>query len=71
MKMKTVAEQIFLSGVESVLPDKLIRSQVRLTDGILYVPESEFSLRNFEHIYVIAVGKAGALMAKEMELILG
>lgn len=67
----TVAEQIFLSGVDSVLPGKLIRSQVKLTDGILNILECKYPLLNFENIYVIAAGKAGALMAKEMELILG
>lgn len=72
MKTKTVAEQIFLSGVESVLPDKLIRSQVKLTDNwMLCVLGNRFPLQSFNNIYLIAVGKAGALMAKEMELILG
>lgn len=71
IKTRTVAEQIFLSGVESVMPGKLIQSQVKLTDGILNIWEHQYPLLNFENVYVIAAGKAGALMAKEMELILG
>jgi hypothetical protein len=29
--MKDIAEQIFLAGVDAVLPEKLIRSQVKLS----------------------------------------
>jgi hydroxypyruvate reductase/glycerate 2-kinase len=70
MEIRTVAENIFLSGVESVLPDKLIRSQVKLIDNILYITNFQFPLIDFNHIYIIGAGKASALMAKEMETIL-
>lgn len=53
------------------MPGKLIRSQVKLTDSILNILEHQYQLLNFENVYIIAAGKAGALMAKEMELILG
>lgn len=69
--MRKAAEEIFLAGVESVLPKKLIRMQVKLNDGILQIAESLYPLSQFRHIYVLAVGKAAALMAKEIEDILG
>jgi len=71
MNPKTTIEQIFLSGVESVLPDRLIQSQVMLIDKVLHVADKQFPLAVFKNIYVIAAGKASALMAKEIELILG
>lgn len=68
---KTDIKQIFLSGVENVLPDKLIKSQVRLCDEILYIQQSSFNVLDFENIFVIGAGKATALMAKEIESVLG
>lgn len=70
MEIRTVAEKIFLSGVESVLPDKLVRSQVHLIDNVLNIMNFQFPLADIDHIYVIGAGKASALMAKEMERIL-
>lgn len=68
---KKELEQIFLSGVESVLPNRLIRSHILLIDKILHVSNKQFPLSDFKNIYLFAVGKASALMAKEFELILG
>lgn len=68
--MKTVAEQIFLSGIESVLPDKLIRQQVKIIDNILCIADFHIQLTNLKHLYVIGAGKASALMAKGMEEVL-
>lgn len=71
VQSKTDIKQIFLSGVENVLPDKLIRSQVRLYDKTLHIQQNSFSVLDFENIFVIGAGKATALMAKEIESILG
>ncbi len=70
MKISAVAEEIFLSGVESVMPDKLIRLHVKLIDNVLNIMNFQFPLIDINHIYVIGAGKASALMAKEMETIL-
>ena len=71
MKMRGEAEQIFRSGVDHVLPDQLIRSQVKIADNVLYVANQPFPLDTFQHIYVIGAGKASALMARGLESILG
>jgi len=68
---KTDIKQIFLSGIESVLPDKLIKSQVRWSNNVLSIQNHSFYLPDFENIFVIGAGKATALMAKEIESILG
>lgn len=71
MDMKQTAKEIFLAGVTSVLPDKLIRSQVKLTGNILKVRDCTYDLSTIENIFVIGAGKASALMASEIENILG
>jgi len=70
-EVKAVAEQIFLSGIESVLPDKMIQTQVKIIDDVLYLADTQFRLSNISHIYVLGAGKASALMAKGLETILG
>lgn len=69
--MEKIIEQIFLAGIESVLPEKLIQSQMKLSDDLLQIAGKTFPLSRFRHIYVLAVGKAAALMAKETENVLG
>ena len=69
--MRKIAEQIFLAGVESVLPEKLIQSRMKLFDGVLQISEKTFPLSDFKNIYVLAAGKAAALMAAKTENILG
>lgn len=69
--MKKIAEEIFLAGVESVLPEKLMQSWMKLSGDTLQIAEKRFSLSRFNSIYVLAAGKAAALMAKETENILG
>lgn len=71
MDRNSIAEQIFLAGVAGVLPDQLIRSQVKLMKNILSVAGNNYDLSSIKNIYVIGAGKASALMAREMESILG
>ncbi|MEA4937250.1 MAG: glycerate kinase [Paludibacter sp.] len=71
MDRNSIAEQIFLAGVAGVLPDQLIRSQVKLNGNILSVAGNNYDLSSIKNIYVIGAGKASALMASEMESILG
>ena len=69
--MKQKAEQIFLAGVQSVLPDRLIRNSLKIGDSTLFVNEKRFNLSDFENVFVLGMGKASALMAKEIENIFG
>jgi glycerate-2-kinase len=71
LNFKTIAEKIFLSGVESVLPDRLITSVMNLKDNILNISDLSFSLETIENIYVIGAGKASAMMGAEVEKVLG
>ncbi len=71
MDYKIIAEQIFLSGIESVLPDKLIRERVKVKDSTLFISTLQFPFNSINRIFVIGAGKASAMMAKEIENILG
>ena len=71
MNNRTVAEQIFLAGVERVLPDRLISKTMYLQDNSLFINDFSFNLDPVKNIYVIGAGKASALMGAEVERILG
>lgn len=71
MDIKFLAEQIFKTAVESVLPEKMIHRHVALKNSILCISGMPIPLDNINHIYLIGAGKASAAMAKEFENILG
>ena len=71
MNYKTIAEQIFLAGIESVLPSRLITKKMFLKDNCLNIGDLSLSLETIENIYVIGAGKASAMMGAEVEKILG
>jgi len=71
MNQRQTAIDIFLAGVESVKPDNLIRRYISLSDNKLKVENLIFDLSLIKNIYVVGAGKASALMAQELELILG
>src|SRR5664280_1064725 len=68
---KTIAEQIFLAGVESVLPSRLITKKMSLKDNSLIIGPQSYPMEAIENIYVIGAGKASAMMGAEVEKILG
>lgn len=69
--MRKIAEQIFLAGVEHVLPDRLIAQQVNREGSLLHIAGRTYPLSPDGRVYVLAAGKAAALMAKETENIMG
>jgi glycerate 2-kinase len=71
LNYRTIAEQIFLAGVDNVLPEKLISSVLRLKDNSLEINDLSFSLGSIDNLYVIGAGKASAMMGAEVEKVLG
>jgi glycerate 2-kinase len=71
MNYRTVAEQIFLAGVESVLPHRLITRAMSLNGNSLKIGSLTYNLEDIENIYIIGAGKASAMMGSEVEKILG
>ncbi len=71
MNYRKIAEQIFLAGVYSVSPDRLIHNQIKLTGTTLSIGKQVFSPDKTKGIYLIGAGKATAGMALATEEILG
>ena len=71
MNRRAIAEQIFLAGVDSVLPDRLFAGLVTIKDNNICFGKHKFSLAEFGKIYIIGAGKSSARMAAEVENILG
>ena len=71
MNRREIAEQIFLAGVESVLPDKLISGNLALKGNTLHIGQKRINLEKTGNIFIIGAGKASAIMAREVEKILG
>ncbi|NSW95125.1 MAG: glycerate kinase [Bacteroidales bacterium] len=70
MNNRQKAELIFLEGVKSVLPEKLIRNHLSLTGPVLRIGNLSFREDELENIYVVGAGKASAAMAHYVENIL-
>jgi hydroxypyruvate reductase/glycerate 2-kinase len=71
MNNREIAEKIFMAGVRSVLPEKLITGIMKLEGSILTVSDHKVPLDSIKNIYVIGAGKASAAMGHYVESILG
>ena len=71
MNNRQIALEIFLAGVESVKPDKLIHKSIAYSGQQLVMNNQVFDLSTVHNIYVIGAGKASALMAQSLESVLG
>jgi glycerate 2-kinase len=70
MDQRQKAIEIFLAGVESVLPNNLIKRYISINQNSLHIEELTFDLSIIKNIYVVGVGKASAAMAQALESIL-
>lgn len=70
-KLRQDAWDIFQAGLKAVDPRVAVHTYVRRDGDELVVDERSYRLADFEHIYVIGGGKAGAAMAAAIEEILG
>lgn len=71
MNSREKAEDIFRVAVNAVLPSVLVPSQVLIKDNFLHIGDYKFPLDLIDDMYVIGAGKASAMMALEVEKILG
>ena len=58
MNNREISENIFMAGVRSVLPEKLITGIMRLEGSILAISDHKILLDSIKNIYVIGAGKA-------------
>ena len=70
MNSREKAEQIFISGVKSVTPEKLISRSMSVKGSVLKICDLSFSLDVIRNIFVIGAGKASAAMGHYVENIL-
>ncbi|WP_396612606.1 glycerate kinase [Haloferax sp. S1W] len=66
-----VALDCLRAGVESVLPDRVVRESVSLDGDTLTVAETTYDLSDYDRILVVGGGKAGDGVADALEEILG
>ena len=71
IKLPEAANHILLTAIDAVKPDQLIKQKISIQDDILKVEDREFDLKQYHRVYVIGAGKASAVMAREMENLLG
>jgi glycerate 2-kinase len=62
---------IFQAALQAVDPGEAIRTHVRREGDQLYMANRTYDLRQYDALYVIGVGKAGAAMAIAVEALLG
>ena len=76
VKLKNDAKDIFMHSLKYVSPYEAIKNFVRISDNKIILGNDEctlqyFNLEDFNRIFVIGAGKAGASMAKALEHVLG
>ena len=70
-KLRRDAAAIFKAGLEAADAGKAVRAHLSLTGGQLKAGSKRFPLKAFDRIFLLAVGKAAAQMAIEVESIVG
>jgi len=69
-KERGIALKILEKGITSVLPENVIRNNVKLEGSVLKIKDQEFKLEDYDHIFVIGGGKASYQMATSINKIL-
>jgi glycerate 2-kinase len=66
-----LVQRILAAALQAVDPDTAVRRHMRLQGDVLTIGAINYSLDEFEHIYLVAIGKAGAPMARAAADLLG
>jgi glycerate-2-kinase len=69
--LKEAAKRVFLSTLNAIEPDTVIRQSLRVDRGILRVRGEEIHLGDFTEILLIGIGKASLKMGASVENLLG
>jgi len=70
MKNKQILQELFDAALVQIAPSRLIQSQCRFDEGILYVNEKSYKLSEYEKVYLLGSGKAAWSMAKALSSLL-
>src|SRR5262245_43301705 len=66
-----IAKEIFLDTLRAIDPDRVIRRGLRLEDETLALRGETISLRSFDEVVLIGLGKAAVAMGAAVESVLG
>ncbi|MDP2907449.1 MAG: DUF4147 domain-containing protein [Nanoarchaeota archaeon] len=69
-KEREIALKILEKGITSVLPENVVKNNVRLEGNVLKIKDQEFNLKDYDNIFVIGGGKASYKMAEAINKIL-
>ncbi len=69
-KEREIALKILEKGITSVLPENVIKNNVKLEKNVLKIKDEEFNLEDYDNIFVIGGGKASYRMAETINKIL-
>jgi hydroxypyruvate reductase len=70
-KLRQDLQAIFQAALRAVEPGAAIRRHMRCEDDRLHIADHTYDLRQYDGLYVIGVGKAGAAMASAIEALIG
>lgn len=68
---KAAAMALVRAALDAVEPGRAVRRFVRRQDNLLIVGDREYNLQDYDHLFVVGGGKAGAPMAHALGEILG
>jgi glycerate 2-kinase len=70
-QLREDARRIFAAGVVAVDPVTAVQRAVVCQGETLLVAGVSYDLQHYDHVYVVGGGKAGAMMAQGLEMVLG
>src|SRR5579872_6207329 len=68
---RKIVLELIESAFDSIQPDKVINSQVKLTQDLLKIQDKVFDLKNFDKVYILGFGKGSAGICQRLEEVLG
>src|SRR3989344_8235323 len=69
--LRRAALEIAEAALEAIDTKKVIRTHVKLDSNTLKINDTQYDLLQFEHIYVVAIGKCALAASQALEEVLG
>lgn len=69
-KERGIVLKLLEKGITSVLPENVIKNNVRLEGNVLKIKDQSFNLEDYDNIFVIGGGKASYKMAESLNKLL-
>lgn len=66
MEKKEDLKKIYYAGLSEVSPERVVTKNLKLIDGNLWIQGQTFSLKNYDNIYILSIGKAAPKMMQKV-----